>query len=655
MSASARAWLRPFVERPVVPGLPFRAIALCALVAPLFVWPPAQEAFQLPKRVFLEAFLWILLALSVAGANRHRALRLPLHPLNALLVGWAAWQSASIAWSVSPELSREAAGEAWRLVGFALLIQSAALNDRRVVLALGIVVAASSVLLSCWALALDALRAFGSVQGIRAVLGDWRDVVSAAGFGNTGHVADWIVAGFLIALAHAVTCRGRAAFALAAAALWIDAAALIVCWSVHSNLSLIVGAGLFAWFLRRRLATDRRFVRRIAVLAAGWIAVMLFFVVDHPLNPHARSVWEPRLPEGAAASTLPGVFGEAFSSLRWIAGGPTRAVIWLTTLDAASDRPWVGSGAGTFTWVYPATRALIVEQDSDLAPYSGSWTNAAHNDVLQTWSETGIVGAFLLIALVGAAFHAMGRRLSGEGFGNTVVFACGIALLAAFCVQAQMNFPLELPVTAHWLVALLSIAVVVPRRGGVPDLDMPVTREYGPFEPGIMLRNMSRPTEIRFSLVLPAAARLAVLAVLLAGAGYASWRASAELRASVLYRSAYEAKSSGRELDPMESQRIVATCRAALAVDPGLTDCRSALTDILVRTGRFEEALPEIDLLAPRLNATEVHVRRAVSLEALGRDATASWDEVFRRSDRWAAQFPGQYAAWLRRQPANAP
>lgn len=633
--------------------LPFLVAAFVAIAAPLFIWPPAQESFVLPKRFFLDAMLWLLLAVSLAGATRRRPLKLPLHPVNGFILAWAAWQSVSILWSVSPELSRDAAAEAWRLALFAWLLQSAVLNDRRALLALGIAAAGSAFVLAIWVLAIDAARAFGSFGAVRAVLGDWRDVVSAASMGNSGHVADWLVAGFLLALAHALTCFGPRAFAIAAVALWTIAAALVVCWSVHSNLSLIVAAGLFAWLMRRHLfgkPRTRALRRRLAVLSAGWAAVVIFFAADHPLNPHGRAVWEKRLPEGVEASRLPGIFGEAFSSPRWIAGGPTRLVIWLTTLEAVRERPWAGSGAGTFTWVYPATRSILVEEDADLAPYAASWTNAAHNDLMQTWSETGIVGGFLLIILVGAALHDMGQRVQREGFGNAAALSCGIALLAAFCVQAQMNFPLELPLSSCWFVALLSIPVVLPRRGGVADLDMPVTREYGPFEPGIMLRNMSRPVEVRFSFVLPMAARCILLGVLVAAAAFASWRASAPVRASALYRSAYDIKSSGRPLSPAEVERIIAQCRAAVAVDPGFADCRSALTDLLVRSGRFEEALPELDLLAPRLNAAEVHIRRAISLEALGRDASASWDEVFARSDRWALQYPAQYAAWAQRQ-----
>ena len=53
--------------------------------------------------------------------------------------------------------------------------------------------------------------------------------------------------------------------------------------------------------------------------------------------------------------------------------------------------PWLGIGAGNFTYGYTATLSPYVLSRPDLAVYAGQFTNAAHNEPLQAWVETGIV------------------------------------------------------------------------------------------------------------------------------------------------------------------------------------------------------------------------------------------------------------------------
>ena len=134
------------------------------------------------------------------------------------------------------------------------------------------------------------------------------------------------------------------------------------------------------------------------MLAAGFAAVVAVLVLDHPANPHGSRVW------AGGDGRTGGIFAQAFSSQRWHEGGETRIAIWLTTLEMIREQPWLGVGAGNHAYNYPATMSPIVMNDPKLARYSSTWTNAAHNDVLQAWAETGIVGVFILVAMVGCAF-----------------------------------------------------------------------------------------------------------------------------------------------------------------------------------------------------------------------------------------------------------
>ncbi len=638
------------------PGRPaFWVLATMVLVAPLFIWPAAQDAYVLPKEVFLRAGILLLAGGVLGAAFLGVPLRVPLKPVNLLLVLIAAWQFLSIFWAEAPVLAREEALRTLSFVALAFAFQSTVMDDRRRLIVLSALLAVSALVIAIWVLAVDFLSAFmpGTLT-VRGNLGDWRDVLSTASLGNTSHVGDFLVAGFLVALAMLFSVRGKAAVLLTLAALWLLAAALIVTWSVHSNLSLIAASLLWPWMMRdwRSNGWLRKRLPRLAPAALGWIIIVLFFVIDHPLNPHGSRVWgndatTVQAPSGEAPSESPaksgGIFGQAFSSPRWKEGGPTRLVIWLNALEMIRQRPVLGWGAGTFTFAYPGVRSEIALRDEALAPYAGLWTNAAHNEVLQTWSETGPAGLFLLVTLIAAAFHALLGAERGRSYGNDLIRATVAAMLLAWSLQALMNFPLELPVGTALLFILVSIPATIPGRGGDWNLDMPVERPYPGLRLGIMLRNMTTPLELRASGNLgdvgnrAAAGIVGALAVALA-----IW-AAFPLVASVHYRPAYEAiRTPGFWEDPIRTAAAKARARRALSWHPGYADCRSALTELLVRTGDFEQALAHLELLRQRLNATEVFMREALAREALGDlpGADAAWDVVFDRQPQWGQVYP---------------
>src|SRR5690606_9073038 len=97
-------------------------------------------------------------------------------------------------------------------------------------------------IVALWGFIKGTSTGFGwSHSGAASILGDWRDGISSAGLGNSGHVADFLAVGLLFWMANLLLIRKTAGLWLCWGALWLHAAAMIVCWSLHSNLSLIVG------------------------------------------------------------------------------------------------------------------------------------------------------------------------------------------------------------------------------------------------------------------------------------------------------------------------------------------------------------------------------------------------------------------------------
>ncbi len=653
---------------PMPHGIAFFLLFLIVAGLPLVFVPQAVESFTLGKETLFRAGVSVLFGLVFAGACLDQPFRIYLRPINGFVLGFIAWNALSILWAESGQLAWEETGRLAMLGLFFFFFQSIAGGSRRHLLTLGGGLAIASLLLAGWLVLRDFRAGFAPESlAVRSYLGDWRDFLLPVAFGNTSHLADFLVMGFLLWLAGWFLARPLWLKSLATIALWIHAAALIVSWSVHSNLSLIVAVLLGAWLLRFYFEKKDllRVKLRSAVLVAGWIIVCLFYVVDHPANPHGSAQWASRterayqqagvpLPEGGFDG---GIFSQAFASPRWTSGLDTRIAIWLQTLEIVKNNPWLGTGAGNFTYSYPAAISGILQNNPELARYSGSWTNAAHNEVLQAWSELGIVGAFLLVVIVALAFkNSWDRIQAGTSPGNAVILALGAAMLAAMCLQAQMNFPLQLPVSSMLFFLLLALPHVLPARGQEPEeLLIPVERPFGSLRLGILMKNMAYPTEFRVRIDTRKTWAAGLIAVVpLALGAWMAWQALIPLRADIAYRDAYEAKrlASGRMATWSDVAR---KSRAVLAIWPHHADARSTLQDALLRQGDYDAVLEQTPRVLEKLNASEVYLRRALALEALGRteEAAADWDVYFTRKPEAVREYPQEFQQYLERLEAR--
>ncbi len=625
----------------------FALLVVLAAGLAFVVLPQAFESYIRPKETAFRLGVFAILLAAVLGAVfQGNMLRMPLLPVNLFAGLFVAWSFLTVLWAESPRLALEDAARWAVYILFFLLAQSFLSGSRRRLLVLLGAVGVSSLIVALLVIVQDFRQAFfpGTIA-VRAVLGDWRDALSRVSFGNTSHIGDYLVLGFLYWTGFFYTVR-RSRWRLAATgALWLHAAALIVCWSVHSNLSFIVAAGLLLYLLRDDLPERlRRLPRKpLIVLVAGWLALIAFYTIDHPANPHGSSVWgersHARVAMAAEDSPRGGIFSEAFASPRWKAGGETRLAIWLTTLEIVRQNSWIGAGAGNFTYVYPATISPIVQGNPDLAPYAGSWTNAAHNDLLQRWAETGIVGLMLFVVMIAVSIKASVERLRGRlPAGSRIILATALCGLVAQLVQMQMNFPLELPVSTMLFFVLLAVPFVLPMRAPEQGpLLVPVERAFGPVRLGILMENMARPSEVHLGWrqeETPRWAGALVVGVALAAAALLAEHTTRPLRADMAFRTAREAKNLADEgLHPGGYQAVLPQFERALSIWPWHADAQSTYQDALLRAGLYEETVRQTPEVLRKLTATEVYQRRAAALVQLGRleESLDDWVEIYRR------------------------
>jgi len=621
-----------------------RARVICVYLlfcgAPLFVFPAATDQFVRPKYVWISLLTGALLLLSAARAALGTPVRVRVNAPNGLLALWMAWNALSIAWARSRSLAWDDAVQ-WMTI---LLAVSLALDvigdDRRRLIQLGWGMCLACVATAAWTLWQDFVAAFRP-QWVHVAprLPDWRGFLSA-GLGNTGHIADFLALMFVTNMLLYLNARRWTALILAGAALALGAAAMVVCWSFHSDAGLILACVAVIAAIGRRYPASwwRRRALRLAVIVALFAGVAAFYLADHRLNPHRPSLWR-----------------EAFASERWKEGGTTRLAIWKPALYMAAANRFLGVGAGNFDYVFPSVIVRSVQEDPRTMPYAGRYTNAAHNEPLQAWCELGIVGFVLLITMAAVPLWTLWRGVAeGRGAPATVLIRLSLlGFLAAFCVHAQMSFNLQLPATSLLFVFAVALAGSLHDRGELARQgQLRLEQDWGPVTIEATAASMAR---IRMAGMKARGALGAILIFgLVAALTAAIWAGAARrLLSDYEYaraRAAHERLKAMAALGlPDEGDRAETQRRfdLALRTNPNHHDCRSAYTVFLMEERRYAEALPQIERVMRRLDAPELYERRAVCRWETGdrKGAIEDWLAYYDRLPMARAADPERYRA----------
>jgi len=138
-----------------------------------------------------------------------------------------------------------------------------------------------------------------------------------------------------------------------------------------------------------------------------------------------------------------GIFAVRFHG--YFAAGATsvgaRFDYWRAAVEITAQHPLLGTGPGTFQRPY----ARMKSPDAEMA-------RLAHNDYLEQFSDSGIVGGMLYAAWIILALAAVGRRVWHSA--DPVIFAIFLGVLAWF-VQGLGEFSLYVPGLAWTAFALL--------------------------------------------------------------------------------------------------------------------------------------------------------------------------------------------------------
>jgi O-antigen ligase len=216
-------------------------------------------------------------------------------------------------------------------------------------------------------------------------------------------------------------------------------------------LACLVAAALRVALLRLEDRADRIVIapRRRRALLGGVAAVVLLAGTVTAVAIDAPA----RVDEEFAAftdSNLVPATGDARDRLTE-SGNNGRIGIWDAAVDAWTDEPWHGTGAGTFRVEYERRRGEIDLRVTD-----------AHSLYLEVLGELGIVGLVLLaVALLTPVAIAV-RRLGGP---ERHAYAAFLAAGAALLVHAGVDWDWEMPALFAWFFAASGVVLAAPAGG----------------------------------------------------------------------------------------------------------------------------------------------------------------------------------------------
>jgi O-antigen ligase len=623
---------------------------IAAATVPLVFSPWTHNAFELPKTALLKAIVLLmglvtLLQVINGGTNakRDRALsitRCLLWP--ALALGGVA--GLATATSISPRVSLWGSYERQQglltLGAYLGLFAFTAANLRTR--------AQVRRLLAAIAWGSAPVVVYGLVQAAGLDPMDWRSdaaspVLSTVGRAN--FLGSYLGIAIPLTVGKMLLARRRWPYTL----LLIGQAACLALTQARGawiGLGAAIVVGLLAWGLATR---DRRPVMgALLLLILGVAFIILLNLPDGPL---------------AALARVPGL--DRLAALARTDAGSTaaRLTIWRATLDLIAARPWLGYGPETmraaFARVFPP----------QLVYYQGRHTTVdrAHNLWLDLGMSTGLAGiaafAALLAGFVWLAWRGLRETRARWQRAAWVTLAAGVT---GHLIDLQFSFDVAASETVFWLALAMGAAA---NRARSPDVPAP---EAAPSPRNLLLY---------FPPALAALALVGVLCVrpLMADAAYQHsiqgrqplepaqravrlWpleptyrlrlaevlvhrgdpTAEAQLNAAsalspndpLIWATRGNIYALWADVSPGKYTQAEVAYRQALALAPDIAAYHTALGLILVRQGRTEDGLGELER-AVDLDATDgvAFQHLAQVYEALGEKAKATWAQ--KEADRW--------------------
>ena len=274
-------------------------------------------------------------------------------------------------------------------------------------------------------------------------------------FGQNNHFADYLTLALVSALYLRI--KGRLTWPTTAGCSGIFLYALSLSGSRTTWLYLFAALALSVWF---RAKSDAPRLRRAALAIA--VLLPLFALVQYAISHYGLAV-RPALPGAAYAPVTPidrfldelthrGLLPQTGGSSMGI-----RIYMWHQALLMWSRAPLLGVGFGQYAGVF-------FEQAAELSRYHIShYDRNAHNALMQLLAETGLLGAGLVCAGLGAWLWGLRRHLA-----MTAESWWMLCLLSVLFLHSMVEYPL-------WSANFLGVAAILLGMGSGRNLRLHLT------------------------------------------------------------------------------------------------------------------------------------------------------------------------------------
>ena len=293
--------------------------------------------------------------------------------------------------------------------------------------------------------------------------------IPGATIGNTNFVAEYYNVVFPLSVAVLIVTRNGWAKMAALIAVFLMTCHLIVLGSRGGWLGAIVMGVVFGSALLLRHIENRRRVFDtlvIVALAIGLTTPVLKAFASTVPTGQGRNL-------GDLVSTYwDGVVSRSEDALRiQDDSSRQRVLLWEDTLRMVFDRPFVGVGVGNFEVNiarYLSRESLEVKSRMEVESDRKLMIFRAHNEYLETWSETGIVGFLIFMFLIVQILRACSRLIVGYVRGEQDELSVGLtAAVAATLAHAFFSSNFQNPASSvhFWVVVGLIWSVNLSKDG----------------------------------------------------------------------------------------------------------------------------------------------------------------------------------------------
>jgi len=218
-----------------------------------------------------------------------------------------------------------------------------------------------------------------------------------------------------------------------------------------SWLGAAAGLLVFAAFALRggAAAANKKFLSWFFAAAL----VLMFLWPSASLKPFSSGLIE-RVSEGASRLGSPSAATLTVSREKMYASFHQRLLIWTSAWQMGLENPLLGNGWGQFELFYPFFQGRLMV-NFPTAREIRTHANNAHNEILEQWSQAGLLGLGIylwLLAALAAGFYRFYRLAPPEAGGEAAALAAG---LAGMLVDNMLNVSLHfaVPALAFWWVA----------------------------------------------------------------------------------------------------------------------------------------------------------------------------------------------------------